>query len=60
MQFKDRLINLFSLSKSKLLYHLEKMQNYQLVYYDDQYVSDDTNSCELLEDGRKYLYEILL
>lgn len=56
----NRLMNLFSLSKSKLLYHLEKMQNYQLVYYDDQYVSDDTNSCELLEDGRKYLYEILL
>lgn len=56
----NRLMNLFSLSKSKLLYHLEKMQNYQLVYYNDQYISDDTNSCELSEDGRKYLYERLL
>lgn len=56
----NRLMQLFSLSKSKLLYHLEKMQNYQLIYYNNQYISDDTNSCELLEDGRKYLYEILL
>ncbi len=56
----SKLMCLFDLSRPKLLYHLEKMQNYQLIYYEEHYMSDDTNNCELLKDGRKYLYESLL
>jgi len=47
------------LSKQKFQYYIEHLGELQLLYYDDSYISDNTNYCELLPDGRKFLIKML-
>lgn len=51
-------MKILKLSKQKFKYYIEHLEELQLLYYDSQYSSDDTNYCELLPDGRKYLMKL--
>lgn len=55
----NEFMKILKLSKQKFKYYIEHLEVLQLLYFDSQYISDDTNNCELLPDGRKYLMKIV-
>ncbi len=48
------------LSQQQFQYYIEHLEEFQLLYYNSQYVSDNSNNCELLPDGRKFLMHMVV
>ncbi len=55
----NNLIKNLGLSKQIFKFHIEHLEELQLLFHDNQYISDNDNYCELLPDGRKYLMTLL-
>ena len=51
----NKIMKILSLSKQQLKFYTEHMEELQLLYSNSQYIDNNSNTCELLPDGRKYL-----
>jgi len=56
----NEIMKILKLSKQQFKHYIEHMEELQLLYSNSQYVDNNSNTCELLEDGRKYLIKFFI
>ena len=55
----NKIMKILKFSKQQFKHYTEHMEELQLLSIDSKYISNDSNTCELLPDGRKYLINFL-